>query len=96
MRNLIMLLTFALLPMLLQAAPGAGDLCDKKRKDDLAIGKDGEILVCVVSDVKGKVIEPKAGESCFTLKQDQAANGAGGQKLICHDGKWVARSTAAH
>lgn len=96
MQKLIALLVVSALSVSAQAAPNAGDQCDKKSSGDHAVGKNGEVLVCVTNDVKWKVVEPKAGDSCFTLKQDQAATGAGGQKLICHDGKWVTRSTAAH
>lgn len=76
---------------LAEAAPSAGDPCNKKDMGHPTVDKDGRMLGCMSTDVKWKVVEPKAGDFCATLNPDQAVKGAEGKSFICHNGKLVAK-----
>lgn len=90
MHKLIVLLVAAALPMLTHAAaPAAGEPCKRAQREKHAVGKNGELLVCVVNDASWKIVEPRSGEPCLTLKPNQAVKHAGGRILVCRDGKWL-------
>lgn len=56
MKKLIILLITAAFSMLAQAAPKAGDPCEKNEANDHAVSKNGELVTCVVGDGDWKVL----------------------------------------